>query len=602
MERYKLNPLDYRPLAPDGASGQGPAPPNPRPGGGPSQGGFPGGGPSPGSGNPPPGRGLPPPRGDNKGTQADVMGDDKNVQTEEQPGAAEDDFQDAQEGVLQRPAFLPGEETIMPALVGPRSAAVPVPATHIPNIDIYETPSTSEAESVQDDSHRRAVAQMEATARAAAAQNRMETRLNAPAPSQLAAQTTIVPAAHNIFSSESEAVDGEEADEEEEPGEEREPGSEEEKIEETQLAVSNKLQMIYEGASKIIHDQLMPSCLQCIRQDQPLTVKIGLATIKLTVVIAKAVLNDPNVILGCLLGAMANDFEFRATGMLHDSLRVGSNSFFKIVSLGVYPGMPAAPYDMWAHAIQLASGGLAGAKLGLKGAVVINSFKMFIKNLTSGMQQVLDAPEPSKLKRLGRVAREISDYKRGESDPPTDAEMDQALEDVGYTKTQRPKTRHSRLQALRDTQDRFALMHKPAGSSSERQTLMPYPFVRDVNRRSSRAAASSSSSAAPISADAVLDAMLRNPENADAIHALYAQTMEQQQESAQESEQERPRFAHRRHRTKRPKTETPERGSGLPNIPEHAVARIHVPDPVLPHNDVSNDPYLIKSHHNSIVE
>ena len=209
MERYKLNPLDYRPLAPDGASGQGPAPPNPRPGGGPSQGGFPGGGPSPGggfpgggpspgSGNPPPGRGLPPPRGDNKGTQADVMGDDKNVQTEEQPGAAEDDFQDAQEGTLRRPAFLPGEETIMPALVGPRSAAVPVPATHIPNIDIYETPSTSEAESVQDDSHRRAVAQMEATARAAAAQNRMEARLNAPAPSQLAAQTAIVPAAHNL--------------------------------------------------------------------------------------------------------------------------------------------------------------------------------------------------------------------------------------------------------------------------------------------------------------------------------------------------------------------------------------------------------------------
>jgi hypothetical protein len=29
---------------------------------------------------------------------------------------------------------------------------------------------------------------------------------------------------------------------------------------------------------------------------------------------------------------------------------------------------------------------------------------------------------------------------------------------------------------------------------------------------------------------------------------------------------------------------------------------IHVPDPVLPHNDVSNDPYLIKSQHNSIVE
>jgi hypothetical protein len=27
---------------------------------------------------------------------------------------------------------------------------------------------------------------------------------------------------------------------------------------------------------------------------------------------------------------------------------------------------------------------------------------------------------------------------------------------------------------------------------------------------------------------------------------------------------------------------------------------IHVPDPVLPHNDVGNDPYLIKSQHNNI--
>ena len=40
-------------------------------------------------------------------------------------------------------------------------------------------------------------------------------------------------------------------------------------------------------------------------------------------------------------------------------------------------------------------------------------------------------------------------------------------------------------------------------------------------------------------------------------------------------------------------------GDGKPN---RSRGRIHVPDPVLPHNDVSNDPYLIKSQHNSIVE
>ena len=30
--------------------------------------------------------------------------------------------------------------------------------------------------------------------------------------------------------------------------------------------------------------------------------------------------------------------------------------------------------------------------------------------------------------------------------------------------------------------------------------------------------------------------------------------------------------------------------------------RIHVPSPVLPYNDVGNDPYLNKSQHNNIIE
>ena len=46
------------------------------------------------------------------------------------------------------------------------------------------------------------------------------------------------------------------------------------------------------------------------------------------------------------------------------------------------------------------------------------------------------------------------------------------------------------------------------------------------------------------------------------------------------------------------------RGRRVPIIQheeESGRGRIHVPDPVLPHNDVANDPYLIKSQHNSIV-
>ena len=263
--------------------------------------------------------------------------------------------------------------------------------------------------------------------------------------------------------------------------------------------------------------------------------------------------------------------------------------------------MNPAPYDMWAHALTVAHGGLVGAKIGLKTTFLARSFKQFIRHLTSGAQKALDAPQPEKIKRLGRVAREISEYKRGESEPPTDADMKQALQDAGYQKTQRPKTRAVRMQALRDKQDRFALMPKPKGPSlwsdeSDRETPKPYPFVSDINRRSSRAAASSSSSAAPpaasatLSADQLLEAMLKSPQTADAIYAMH-------QKAEEEREQRRPT---RRHRTKKPVS--PERGSGLPMIPEHVRGLIHVPDPVLPHNDVGNDPYLIKSQHNNIIE
>ena len=107
--------------------------------------------------------------------------------------------------------------------------------------------------------------------------------------------------------------------------------------------------------------------------------------------------------------------------------------------------MNPVPYNMWAHAITVAHGGLVGARLGLKTTVVVRSFKQLIRHLTSGAQQALDAPQPEKIKRLGRVAREISDYKRGESEPPTDADMKRALQGTGYQKT-RPKTRAHRIQ------------------------------------------------------------------------------------------------------------------------------------------------------------
>ena len=202
MERYKLNPLDYRPIAPDGASGQGPPPPNPRPGGGP-----PGGGP-PGPGGP----GLPPGPGDDKDTQTDDRGEDKDVQTEEQgqgPGATDEAFEEAEEGPIQRPAFLPGEEVITPALVGPHSASVPEPQTHRQGIDIFGSPHASDEGETVPAADRISDALAQRAAEAAAPQSsRMEAQLNATAPSQLASQLAVPPATHKMFGSESEPGGG----------------------------------------------------------------------------------------------------------------------------------------------------------------------------------------------------------------------------------------------------------------------------------------------------------------------------------------------------------------------------------------------------------
>ena len=250
-----------------------------------------------------------------------------------------------------------------------------------------------------------------------------------------------------MYKRQPESVAGEEADDE--PGEEWEPGSEEEKMEETQLAISDKLRMWYQGVHKIVYDEVVPLCKDVIEQDKPLSVKIGLVPVRITVAIAKAALTDPAIVLGCVLGALANDFEFHAGSLLENSLRTGANSFIRTISLG-WIQLDQAPYDMWAHALTTAHGGLTGAKLGLRTTILVRSFKKFIQQLRDGAQETLDVPEPEKVRKIGQVVREIGEHKRGESDPPTDAEMDQALKAAGYeyTKAQQIKTRYNRLRAL----------------------------------------------------------------------------------------------------------------------------------------------------------
>ena len=81
--------------------------------------------------------------------------------------------------------------------------------------------------------------------------------------------------------------------------------------------------------------------------------------------------------------------------------------------------------------------------------------------------------------------------------------------------------------------------------------------------------------------------LMSNPRSAE---SLLESMMKLEREKQQILQDQKPGKT-KRHRL-RGKQHVPQTGRGL----------IHVPDPVLPHNDVSNDPYLIKSQHNSIVE
>ena len=240
--------------------------------------------------------------------------------------------------------------------------------------------------------------------------------------------------------------------------------------------------------------------------------------------------------------------------------------------------MSTVPYSAWAHAIQVAHAGLNGAKLGLRTAVLVRSFKGFINQFKTGATEALDIPQPENIKKLGKVAREISDHQKGESDPPTDAELRDALKIVGarFSAIRRSRqhmalssvpsplpTRRPRFKPLTMGRDDPALM-----TSESEKERMPYPFTRNKNQRVARPRRT---------AEEELQRLQDDPRSAEEIlgEMLRGNTQRRRREA---------------------------RGSGLTNIPEQTRGRIHVPNPVLPHNDVANDPYLIKSQHNNNIE
>ena len=216
MSRYNLKPPDYQPIAPEGASGQGPTPPRP-PGGGPP-GGGPGGGP------------FGKPSQDTKDVQTDQTGKDQGAQTDA-PSATGDDFQDADEGAADGvpgatalspttvPALLPsGTETIVPSGTGPQAAAVPQPArdpafpggvpSKTQHFDISgDTAAMTHEEQLLTDERN---AWEEQANRHEAEVNRLREQLTRHAPSQLASQSAMIPP--DPFSGEHDEEEGEEDD------------------------------------------------------------------------------------------------------------------------------------------------------------------------------------------------------------------------------------------------------------------------------------------------------------------------------------------------------------------------------------------------------
>ena len=213
MSRYNLKPPDYQPIAPDGASGQGPTPPRP-PGGGPP-GGGPGGDLGPGGGPSPGGPFGTPSTQDSKDTQTDAKGDvfeDADDEAKEEADPAATAFSST-----TRPDFLPsGAETIEPSSSGPQSAAVPQPVRNpafdkasvpggVPIFNMTGQPSREEdlLRYERDRWQKHAVEQEAIWKQEAAAQaaqlSRLQEQLSQRAPSRLASQVAPSPSPGAAF-------------------------------------------------------------------------------------------------------------------------------------------------------------------------------------------------------------------------------------------------------------------------------------------------------------------------------------------------------------------------------------------------------------------
>jgi hypothetical protein len=295
-----------------------------------------------------------------------------------------------------------------------------------------------------------------------------------------------------------------------------------------------------EGTEKLMRESILPALKTIVESGKDGVLHIGGKVLQVSYDVAAFILTDPYVLLGAALFTLGGG-AYDKVGNILDSVQLkAQNNFWGM--FGYKPTLQIEVLDDWQRLVWHANNALTGAAAGGMMAAIMRPFVNIQKHLAEGARARYMIPGPDGLMRIAEGGEELLQGRM-----VSEGLMKEVIQLIA-------KSRRPRAVAKRYV---VPAHYPPVPAHYQSAPAITYgdPLaIRDMTKT-------------------------------EKVHATRIQRLKQAEEDrkakALELAQRKRRFFV---------------GEGM------GRGRIHVPDPVLPHNDVSNDPYLIKSKHNSIVE
>jgi len=360
-----------------------------------------------------------------------------------------------------------------------------------------------------------------------------------------------------------------------------------EQLQEIHTEINMKIAHAYENAWTMIKRDIVPACQTIVRSGANGTIYIGGHAIKVSLAVAQFIVKDPYLLLGISLAVAIGEFRYRGGTLVFDLSSgiwntIVNNRLTQWVHID-WLKIDREPVTLWDAAMRHAENALSGSGYGAMMSGLFRSSLAITKEVRKAVFGALEVnDEKGAQAELGKQAQI-------ENAASTGVPASQVLPIININLGPAPVAPRAIQDAPRTIQ---ALQDQPAAPFGVNYVRLPPQPIP-------------------------------NPNPALALQDQPQQKLQDQPSQRRWNRAEREEFDQRRRQLQQTerklqglRTQAEYEGelSEMPRLPrgrrvpiiQHEEGsgrgRIHVPDPVLPHNDVSNDPYLIKSQHNSIVE